>query len=162
MDNILGSLLAQILTDSDPVYSEVRAEYADASKRSTSKPLRLDVKALIKYIIRQAQYRSQLYLVVDGINECSEPINLLQALQEILQSTSRVKLLASSINEKGIDQAMAGMPNIYGVTISPRSIRHDVSLLVSSALENHSRLKALPQELKGEVHMKLTNGAEGM
>ncbi|KAL9609937.1 MAG: hypothetical protein Q9167_005333 [Letrouitia subvulpina] len=160
--NVLGSILAQICTQSDPLYGEIRAKHATASKKSSSKPAKLDVDDLVDLIIRQARYRQRLHLVIDGINECSDPYNLLQALEKILISASGVQLLISSINEKGIEKCVNHMPKTYEVTILPKNIRHDVSLLVYSALENHPRLRALPQDLKSDISVKLTNGAEGM
>ncbi|KAL9046164.1 MAG: hypothetical protein Q9214_000932 [Letrouitia sp. 1 TL-2023] len=160
--NVLGSILAQICTQSDPVYGEIRAKYATSSKKSSSKPAKLDVGDLVDLIIRQAQCRQRLHLVIDGINECSDPYNLLQAFEKILTSASGVQLLISSINEKGIEKSIDHMPKTYEVTISPKNIRHDINLLVYSALETHPRLRALPLDLKSDISVKLTDGAEGM
>ena len=54
------------------------------------------------------------------------------------------------------------MPKIYEVTVSPKKIREDVGLLVHSALETHTRLQQLPQSLKHDIIVRLTNGADGM
>lgn len=144
------------------MYDEIRAKYATSSKKSSSKPAKLDVDDLVDLIIRQAQYRQRLHLVIDGINECSDPYNLLQSFEKILKSASGVQLLISSINEKGIEKSIDHMPKTYEVTISPKNIRHDINLLVYSALETHPRLRALPLDLKSDVSFKLTDGAEGM
>lgn len=158
----MGSILAQTCMESDPVYEIIRAKYAGRSGRPTSKPPRLDVDALVDLIIRQAQYRKHLYIALDGVNECSDPCGLLQALKRILTSATGVRLLMSSINEKGIERSIACMPKTFEVTIAPTNIQCDVRLFVSSALETHPRLKALPQGLKDDIGVKLTNGAQGM
>lgn len=157
----MGSILAQILTDSDAVYEQARAKYLELSARSKFKPTRLDVDALVELIIQHARYRKRLCIVLDGINECNDPYELLQALGKILTATS-VQLLVSSMNERGIERSIARMPKVYHITVSPQSIRPDVNLLVHSALETHARLKALPRELKKDIIIKLTDRAEGM
>lgn len=158
----MGSILAQTCIESDPVYENIRAKCAGRSGRPTSKPPRLDVDALVDLIIRQAQYHKHLYIALNGVNEYSDPYGLLQALKRILTSATGVRLLMSSINEKGIERSIACMPKTYKVTIAPTNIQYDVRLFVSSALETHPRLKALPQGLKDDIGVKLTNGAQGM
>ena len=160
--NVLGSILAQTCVDSDPVYDQIRVKYADTKSRPTSQSARLDVDALVDLIIRQAQLRRQLYIVIDAINECYDPCSLLQAIEKILSSATGVQVLVSSINERGIERIMHQMPKTYEVTISPEDIRDDVSVLVNSALTTHPRLKALPQALKDDIGVKLTDGARGM
>ena len=160
--NILGSILAQICVESEPVYDEVRTKHADTTTRSTSQSARLGVDVLVDLIIRQAQHRKQLYIVIDAINESNDPCSLLQALDKILKSASGVQLLVSSINEKGIERIIDQMGKTFEVTISPNDIREDVGLLVDSALTTHPRLMALPETLKDDISKRLTDGAEGM
>ena len=160
--NILGSIFAQICIDSDPVYLELKSKYADLSRKTFSKIAKLDVDVLVGLIVQQAKYREHLYIVVDGVNECSDPSGLVKAFESILNSATGVQLLISSINEKKIQQLLLLMPKIYEVTASSEMIKSDVSLLVHSALETHPRLKELPQTLRGDIATRLTYEAEGM
>ena len=160
--NILGSILAQICIDSDPVYLELKSKFAEVTKKSLSKSIKLDVDLYVSLIIQQAEYRGGLRIVIDGINECSNPSELLNALERILSSTNGVQLLISSINEKGIEQSVMQMPRMYDITVSPQKVESDVNKMVHRALETHTRLKELPQDLKDEINTRLTDGAEGM
>ena len=148
--------------DSEPVYDEARAKYVESSRKHSSRPPQLDVGDLVKLIIRQAQNRKHLRLVIDGINECNDPNGLLETLEQISKSARGVQILISSINEKGIEKNVTCMPDFHGITISPKDIRDDVGVLVHSTLSSHVRLKALPQALKDDIVNKLTKGAEGM
>ncbi len=154
--------MAQICTDSDPVYFDLKSKFEELAKKSLSKSVKLDVDVLVDLIIQQAKYRKQLCIAIDGVNESSDPCGLLMAFERILNSTTGVKLLISSINEKGIEQSVLRMPKIYDITVSPQKVESDVSVLVHTALERHTRLKELPQSLKDEVATRLTDGAEGM
>ena len=160
--NILGSILAQIMAESEVLYGEIRSKFAEISAKSTSKPARLGVEALVDLLVRQAQSRKGIYVAIDAVNECSDPFELLHALSRILKSTTGVQLLISSIHEKGIGKAIDSIPSSYEITVSPKDIRSDVNLLVYSALENNPRLKVLPQDLKDDIGVNLTDRAEGM
>ena len=158
--NILGSVLAQVCSDS--IYHEARAKYAELSKQALSKTARLDADVLVDLIIKQARQRGHLFIVVDGINECSDPQGVLEYFERILKGAPRVQLLVSSIYEKGIENSMNRMPRPFDMIISPKTINDDVRLHVKSALTTHPRLRQLPQSLKDEIVLKLTNGAAGM
>ena len=55
--NVLGSILAQICAESDPVYHKVRSRYLDTSNKSFSRGARFDVDTLINLIVEQAKYQ---------------------------------------------------------------------------------------------------------
>ena len=160
--NILGSILAQICVDSDPVYMEVKSKYEELAKKSLSKTVRLETDVLVSLITQQAKHRKHLCIAIDGINECRDPCEVLTALEKILKSNTNIQLLISSINEKGIEQSVSRMPKVYDLTVSPQKVESDVCILVHNALERHTRLKELPRSLKSEITTRLTDGAEGM
>lgn len=141
---------------------DLQSKFEELCRNSLSKGIKLDVDVLVDLIIQQANHRNYLCLVVDGINECSDPCGLLMAFEKILVSTKGVQLVISSINEKGIEQSVLRMPKIHNMKISPKKVESDVSVLVQFALVEHPRLKELPQNLKSEIREKLTKGAEGM
>lgn len=160
--NILGSIVAQICTDSSPVYGELEQKYSEALKKPSPNPPRLDNDTLVSFVVQQAQVHRSIRLVVDGINECNDPEHLLLLLMKILESTQNVHLLISSIDEVHIHKIMNRMPNLLQLTASPSTIYDDVCLLVWHSLESKPRLKALPPNLQLEVSMKLRHGAHGM
>ena len=160
--SILGSILAQICVNTDPVYHELMSKYMELSSKSVSKGVKLDDDVLVELVTKQAKLREHLHIVIDGVNECSDPGELLKAFTKILNSVKGVQLLISSINEKKIRQSLSQMPKLYEVTASPRLIRSDIFLLVHSALKTQPRLEELPQSMKDEIATRLTHGAEGM
>ncbi|KAL9124775.1 MAG: hypothetical protein Q9217_005928 [Psora testacea] len=160
--NILGSILAQICSITDPVYNEIESMYKTSCGEKLGRPSRLEVNVLAGLITKQAQYQKGVYILIDGINECGSPGELLDALKSISTSTSGVRIFLSSINEKDIAEHLLGMPRLHVETLEPNDIRNDIRLLVGSNLESHPRLKQLSPGLKNDIAHALTEGAEGI
>ena len=112
--------------------------------------------------MKQAKSRGKLYIIVDGMNECSDPFELLDGLRRILDSTACIRVLLSSINEKDIESSLKEMPNLIEKSILPGDVEHDIGLLVQSTLESHRRLGQLSLDLKEDIASALSSGAQGM
>ena len=122
----------------------------------------LETNALVDLLIKQAESRGKLYIIVDGVNECSDPFELLEGLRRILGSTACIRILVSSINEKGIESSLKEMPNLIEKTLLPGDVENDISLLVQSTLESHRRLRQLSADLKEDIASALSSAAQGM
>ena len=159
---ILGSLLAQICAVSDPIYEELEMMYEALSKNSSRKPRRPELDDLIKMLVKRAESQQKFYIIIDGVNECGDPFELLQALKSISTSTDGVRILLSSINEKDIETCLQGVPNLLVRSLHPKDIEKDISLFVHSSLQSHHRLRQLSPSLKKDIATALTHGAGGM
>ncbi len=136
--------------------------YEDLSKDRVSIPKSLETHVLVDLLIKQAKSRGKLYIIIDGVNECSDPFELLEGLQRILDSAACIRILLSSINEKGIESSLKEMPNLIAKAVLPGDVEHDIGLLVQSTLESHRRLKQLSPKLKENIASALGSGAQGM
>ena len=154
--------MAQICPTPDPVYQELVSKYEDLSKDRVGKSQSLESHVLVDFLIKQVESRGKLYIIVDGVNECSDPFELLEGLQRILDSTACVRILLSSINEKGIESSLKEMPNLIEKTLLPGDVEDDIGLLVQSTLESHQRLRQLSADLKEDITFALSSGAQGM
>ncbi|KAG8529472.1 uncharacterized protein KY384_006109 [Bacidia gigantensis] len=162
-EHILGSILAQLCDEHDQAYYALRQKFASLAKEATSKAIpKLDIDTLVTLLIQHVKSRGRVYLVIDGINECIDPHEVLYCLEKILTAGAVVQLVVSSINERSVDKCIDQMPSCFNYTISPSTISNDVELLVKHAVEANSRLKELPQSVKLDVISKLTDGAKGM
>lgn len=159
--NILGSLLAQICPNSAPLYEEIQSIYVDVSAKTLGKPPRPEMDVLSNLLVRQAEKRP-LYILIDGINECGQPHEILQTLASISKSASNIRIFLSSINEKGIGDYIQAMPALSIENLRPQDIRPDITLLVHSTLETQPRLKQLSSDLKDDIVWALGEGAQGM
>ena len=136
--------------------------YENLSKDRLGKPKKLETQVLVDLLIKQAESRGKLYMIVDGVNECSDPFELLEGLQTILNSTARIRILLSSINDKGIESSLKEMPNLIEKPMLPGDVGHDIALLVQFTLESHRRLRQLSPDLKEDIASTLSSGAQGM
>ena len=159
---MLGSLLSQICFESDSVYHNVRTKHREAVETTFTQAASLDIDTLVGLIAEQARFKGRICLVVDAINESSDPHGLLKALKDIITSATGVQLVVASIDEKNIERGISSMPKVYEVAVSPKAIENDVSLLVHSALRSDQRLRQLPKDLQDGIARRLTDGAEGM
>ena len=160
--NVLGSLLSQLLRISDPCYDDLLAHYNTLCAQTNNRPPRPEKKILVNAMCKRAGSENPTYLLIDGLNECGDPTEILEALVSVTEACSNVRILISSINEKGIEEQLERFPKVHIETLSPRSMKHDIHLLISSSLETSPRLKRLPANLKSDVEYALTHGAQGM
>ena len=144
------------------MYQELISKFEDLSKDRVGKPKSLETNVLVDLLIKQAESRGKLYIIVDGVNECSDPFELLEGLQRILGSTACIRILVSSINEKGIESSLKEMPNLIEKTLLPGDVEDDIGLLVQSTLDSHRRLRQLSPDLKEDITSALSSGAQGM
>ena len=160
--NVLGSILAQLATIAEPVYKELESLYVTSRGKAMGRPTQLETAVLTDLITKHVQHKDRAYFLIDGINECGSPGELLNALKTIQTSTNNVRIFLSSINENDIAEHLRAMSNLHVETLSPTDIRGDVALLVDSSLKSHPRLIQLPPNLKDDIAQTLTVRAEGM
>ena len=128
------------------------------------KPRHLEELELVGLIAQKLSSHEELYLLIDGVNECEDPQSILQWIANIVTSCSNcsIRLFISSINEKDIEISIDGLPNARTENLRQIDIRNDVRSLVLASLESDSRLRRHSPELKGEIETALTKGAMGM
>lgn len=134
------------------------------ASNGASKPRHLKEEETVDLIIQSLNTREELYIILDGVNECEDPQATLRWLEKIITSCSTccVHLFISSINEKDIELAVEALPNVTTETLRQIDIRNDVRSLVLTSLESDPRLRRHSPELKGEIERALTKGAKGM
>jgi len=161
---LLGSLLAQLYQSSEIIMQKLDSSYrANGGQPKGSTPVRrLDAKRLIELIIERIRDSENVYLFIDGINECVDPEIVLQSIQNITRSCpdNAVHLFISSIDEKGIGPYMETFPDLRAAAL--RYNHHDISLLIQASLKTNPRLRRYNSLLKSEIQEALTHGAHGM
>lgn len=113
-------------------------------------------------IVERIKDQDRIFILIDAVNECIDPSELLGQLVKISKSCKNVYLFISSINEKGIEECLHQMPRLVVGTLHPWNIEKDIIMLVKANLENHIRLRQHSPELKAEITASLTRGAQGM
>ena len=149
-----------------PTYDKLTSIFSETRghELGTSKPRPLEESEIVDLIVESLRERQNLYILVDGINECENPQSILNWLSVISHSSSTcfIHLFIASINEKDIEHAMDSLPNVTTETVRQIDIQHDVHGLVKASLESDPRLRRHSPELKEEIEWALTTGAKGM
>lgn len=159
--NILGSILAQLCGSTD-TYEKIKFRYDQESAQSFGKPRKMDVDQAVSLIIERIREQRRAFIFLDALNECSNPDEVLTPLLTIANSCENVHLFLSSINEKGIANGLQRMPHLTIETLHSWDMMNDIYMLVQLSLESHPRLRNHTPQLKKEIVLALTHGAQGM
>jgi hypothetical protein len=154
---ILGSILRQLL------------EASEKSKGSHLKSLKqlqetandtVDSKLanlFIDTILSTSKTFSQVYIVVDGIDECPKRTELCESILKL--SGANVKVLITSRRERDIADLLH---NQNQVEISKDSSSADISIHIDWMFENDKKLTAIKSDLKKQIKSELLSSSSGM
>lgn len=159
--NILGSILAQLGGSTD-LYEKIKFKYDQESAKGFGKPQMMDDDQIVPLIIKSIRDRGHAIILLDAVNECGDPEKVLTPLKTIANSCENVYMFFSSINEKGIEDFLLQMPRLIIETLHTWDIKNDIHMLVQANLETHPRLRKHTPQLKNEITLALTHGAQGM
>ena len=125
-------------------------------QRGIQKPGRHDLLGVIRELLNGY---SQVYIVMDALDECIEFEELHQLIKTIVGwQIPGCHLLVTSRPEKyDVDD----QHDIIEINLSAEAVDLDIALYVSAVLES-SRLKILKKAVKDEVKYALLDGAHGM
>lgn len=122
----------------------------------------MDTDQTVTLIVERIKQLGHAFLFLDAVNECGNPDEILTPLKTILNLCDNVHMFISSINEKGIADCMQQMPRLTIETLYSWYMTNDISMLVQANLETHPRLRYHTPQLKKEITLALTHGAQGM
>ncbi|MCJ1263937.1 hypothetical protein MMC22_003808 [Lobaria immixta] len=159
--NILGSILAQLCGSTD-TFEKIKSRYDQESAKSFGNPRNMDTDQTVNLIVERIRDLSHAFLFLDGVNECGNPDEILTPLKTISNLCDNVHMFISSINEKGIADCLQQMPRLTIETLHSWDIADDINMLVQANLETHPRLRYHTPQLKKEITLALTHGAQGM
>ena len=161
--NILGSILAQLCSPNDAVYGKVGKLYDENTTQGFTKPQRLEPERLVDLILEQANDDHQTLIFLDAVNECGDPYKILSYIEALVMAPgARIQVCLSSINERGIEDHLLKIPNLATITLDQQEMKSDIDILLRTSLENHPRLRRHSHQLKEEIILGLTKGAQGM
>jgi ATP/maltotriose-dependent transcriptional regulator MalT len=152
---ILGSLVRSLIpasgfSDLDKL-KELKDKYKGSSVVSVD-----NLKSIFKDV---ASSINEVYLVVDGLDECENREELLTTLSSLPScQSSSINLLVTSRPETDIDKAFSGKPRLQ----IDQLVRADISSYVSWRLTHEEKLKRIKGGLKEEIQEKLVTKGAGM
>ncbi|KAE8446360.1 hypothetical protein EG329_012109 [Mollisiaceae sp. DMI_Dod_QoI] len=159
---IFRSLVAQLSchSDGEEVYQVIRDWYKRDAKRYVTGS-RLSLMECEELLVTLMTLRGKTVIVVDGIDECSEPMQLLRALSQIWENFTQLKLFLAS----RLDVAVAEIfPRITTVRSDFSKTASDIRDYIRKELERTERrnAKVITDELAERMVNILTQRAQGM
>jgi hypothetical protein len=114
--------------------------------------------AFVDFIQKSHKSFERVFIIIDGLDEVTNPQPLLMALLELQASDNKINILAISRPEKDIEDAFCGMASM---TIKETSIKHDISKYVELEF-SVGQLSLIKPELKMEIKETLLAKGGGM
>ena len=145
---ILGSLTRQLLTPGSPHFEQLES----LRKRGSPPP---DV--LLATLERIASSYGQVYIVLDGLDECARREALLEALSTM--EMEKLNFFVTSRCEKDIQLAFEGKESLE---IDKEHVQIDIVTHIEWMLDNHKNLKRIVPSMKEEIKEKLAEKSAGM
>jgi hypothetical protein len=154
---ILGSFVKSLIPASGFSDLDKLKELKEKHKGSSST---VSVDNLESIFEKVTSSIDEVYLVVDGLDECENREELLATLSSLpsYNQSSSINLLVTSRPETDIDNAFSGKPRLQ----IDHLVRSDISAYISWRLAHDEKLKRIKPDLKREIQEKLEAKGAGM
>ncbi|CAD6445346.1 a9bb4458-a7ff-4557-b5c9-8001b7ffca93, partial [Sclerotinia trifoliorum] len=154
--NILGSILAQLIMSMQQFPIEVYEAYHRAKKYgrqhfSTAD----DILSVIKHAVADIPLS---YIVLDGIDECSDPTSITESFSDIAKNNSNVKLILFSRNLPTIAHGLERAPYEM-IELEPTLTQPDIDKFLTKSLK---KLQDKGTDAPDQAFCKLSNASCGM
>jgi hypothetical protein len=163
LSNILGSLIRQICATSDEVFEELDLFYSDRNEKAKH-PVLPTAEELDKLLWRLSTSFESVMIIVDGLDEISDPEELSKVLSTLSSLTSptdgSIKVIYTSRDEIDIKRHL---PEFETICIAARG--KDLELFVAAVVEDRIRNRSLrlrDPTLKGIIIDGIVSKANGM
>ena len=114
-------------------------------------------EAFIQAGVPELSSGSEVYIVIDGIDECPDRSKLCDHVLEI--AGGRVRVLVSSRSERDISEAFQHQHHIL---FTEEQSHRDIATHIEWSFEHDKRLKKVKSDLKKEIKEKLLSKSDGM
>lgn len=146
----------------EEVSAELKDLYIKKCNYGHEDPSLSDLTLIIE---QYATYASDLYLVLDGLDEAplkdGKRADLLEWLGKLVNTIGNLHLCASSRAESDVKEAFGNLAH-EEIPMDEGKVGGDIRLYIQRSLSTHQKLKRLPPSLKVQVQETLFQGASGM
>ena len=156
---VLGAIIAQLCKQLNPFPSEVD----ETMQRHTSVDGRVsppsfeELKRLLNHVLDLCP---QVALVLDAVDECSDPETLSELIVDLLNDhPSKLKVLVTSRREIGIERIFHKLPQ---VSIQSHAADNEIHQLIVTTVNTHPKFQKLGDSVKDFIVSALSKGAGGM
>ena len=160
-DAMLRSLVAQLSLQSLDAFKPLDALYFACGSGTSQPSLPMTLKAL-KDI---AECFTDVFILVDALDECKEPAELLANVEDLVSSRiASLHMLVTSRREKEIEDSMSTLlDDEHKLCIQSTLIKDDISAYVQGRICKDRKLKKWQKpEIQAEIEEVLVEKADGM
>lgn len=159
---IFRSLVAQLActSDGEDIYHVIREWYRRDAKRFVTGS-RLSLAECEDLLVTLMNLRGKTVIVIDGIDECTEPMQLLRALHQIWSKFSQLKLFLTSRLDVAVSEIFPSIPTVKSDFAKTTT---DIRNYIEEELNREDRrnVKVITDELAERMVNILTQRAQGM
>lgn len=159
--NIIGALASQLAQQKQEAF-DLLQDFYDSLHLMDGRHIDPDPNDLRALVGKISELFSQVYLVVDGIDECGNGMDeVAEILADLATNSCGISIAISSRDEAAIRRQLHA--NFKQVEVAARA--KDLDLYVRAELESlicRGRLRVTTQNLKEEIRQTLVDEAQGM
>lgn len=154
VDGFVRSIITQLFLHRHNVPSEIQSLYDVCKGRQPTR------NVLINTLFSLLNGHSRTYILIDALDECSERMEMVKLLKQLILSSNSISLLITSRMEQDIITELQSHMEVVKC-IENAKVDADVDFYVRKCLDNDSSLKrCLP--VREEIIKALVEGANGM
>jgi ankyrin repeat domain-containing protein 50 len=158
----LSSLVAQLCTR----LTTLRPHISQFYERCNHGKLRPGLDELTGILCEVIQSLGHVFIVIDALDECpkgEERESLLAVLSNIKSRTMyNLHTLVTSRREPDVEENLTPLITSQPISLQGVEVDGDIQAHISSVLATDPKLKKWPDDIKHEIEVTLTKGANGM
>lgn len=124
-----------------------------------SQPTTNDLVSVLRGILAELD---DVYLVIDGFDECMDQDDLLHLVDDMLKWNSRnLHVFVTGRYHHELDTILEARKSLI-IEMDDHNVDSDIQLFIQQQLASHPKLRKWPPRLRAEIHESLTKGSKGM
>jgi len=157
-DSLICSLVTQLSAQCACCPNSLNALYSQCGDGNRQPATNAIMTALL-HIVESFQ---QTFIILDALDECADRDALLEVIIEMANwKLDKLHILVTSRKERDIEDHL--QPQISAqINLQSTLVAGDIQIHIHERLQNDSRLKRWPEEVKKEIEETLVDGACGM
>lgn len=124
-----------------------------------SQPTTSDLVSVLRGILEELD---EVYLVMDGFDECMDQGDLLHLVDDMLKWNPRnVHVFVTGRYQHELDIILEARNSLV-IEMDGQNVSPDIQLFIQNQLTSHPKLRKWPPGLQAKIHESLTKGSQGM
>lgn len=128
-------------------------------KEGVSQPSTSELVSILRGITEELD---EVFLVLDGLDECVDQEDLLGMVDEVLRwNVEGLHIFLTGRFDQNLGTTVEAM-NVPTVQVNEQAVKRDIELFVEEQLTTHPRLRKWSPKLRDQIRGSLITGSQGM